>query len=149
MRLPDGSALRSDDPDANSRLSRALGKPDPLWPLQPADRLDHYRRGLPTHDDLEQGCAPVCAQPGEPLPDRQPAARDLRVRDAAGTLLRCVSVAAAEHACWPTWRASPPARRSTCALSAEFSALYSRGRRRLSESSWPGQRLRISGVTPR
>jgi len=70
MRLPDGSALRSDDPDANSRLSQALGKPVTLWPLQPADRLDHYRRGLPTHDDLEQELRALFAlEPAEPLPD--------------------------------------------------------------------------------
>jgi uncharacterized protein YcbX len=70
MRLPDGSTVRSDDPEAGTRLSRALGKSVTLWPLQPADRLDHYRRGLPTHDDLEKELrATFALEPDEPLPD--------------------------------------------------------------------------------
>ena len=70
MRLPDGGVLRSDAADVDARLSRALGTPVTLWPLQPADRLDHYRRGAPTHDDLERELRSIFAlEPGEPLPD--------------------------------------------------------------------------------
>jgi uncharacterized protein YcbX len=70
MRLPDGSTVRSDAADASARLSAALGKTVTLWPLQPADHLDHYRRGAPTYDDLEQELrATFALEPGEPLPD--------------------------------------------------------------------------------
>lgn len=70
MRLPDGSTLRSDDPEAAGRLSRALGHTVTLWPLQPADQLDHFRRGAPTHADLEQELRSVFAlEPDEPFPD--------------------------------------------------------------------------------
>jgi uncharacterized protein YcbX len=70
MVLPDGSTARSDDPAAAERLSGALGTRVTLWPLQPADRLDHFRRGAPTHADLEQELRSVFGlEPGEPLPD--------------------------------------------------------------------------------
>ncbi|MDQ2937222.1 MAG: MOSC N-terminal beta barrel domain-containing protein [Acidobacteriota bacterium] len=42
--LPDGSSVRSDDPDVNDRLSGVLGKDVTLWPLQPATDKSHYRR---------------------------------------------------------------------------------------------------------
>src|SRR4030095_4527045 len=44
IRLPDQTVLRSDQNDINQRLSEFLGKPVSLWPLQPANNLDHYRR---------------------------------------------------------------------------------------------------------
>lgn len=70
MRLPDGTLVRSDDPAAADRLSAALGTRVTLWPLQPADQLDHYRRGAPTHTDLEQELRSMFAlEPDEPLPD--------------------------------------------------------------------------------
>ena len=70
MRLPDGALVRSDDPAAADRLSAALGTLVTLWPLQPADQLDHYRRGAPTHADLEQELRSMFAlEPDEPLPD--------------------------------------------------------------------------------
>jgi uncharacterized protein YcbX len=54
MRLADGTVVRTDDPEAAAHLSRVLGTRVTLWPLQPADRLEHFRRGAPTHADLEQ-----------------------------------------------------------------------------------------------
>ena len=49
--LPDGGVVRSDEPDVNARLSKALDHEVTLWPLQPADDADHYRRGAPDSDD--------------------------------------------------------------------------------------------------
>ncbi|MBM4246367.1 MAG: MOSC domain-containing protein [Deltaproteobacteria bacterium] len=70
MRLPDGTTLRSDDPAVAERLSSALGTRVTLWPLQPADQLDHFRRGAPTHADLELELRSIFGlEPGEPLPD--------------------------------------------------------------------------------
>lgn len=51
--LPDGRAVGSDDPRVAEQLSEVLGRPVTLWPRRPADELDHYRRGIPDHDDLE------------------------------------------------------------------------------------------------
>lgn len=70
MRLSDGTTVRTDDPEAAVHLSRVLGTRVTLWPLQSADRLEHFRRGAPTHADLEQELRSIFAlEPDEPLPD--------------------------------------------------------------------------------
>ena len=67
--LPDGTSLRSDDPDVNERLSAALDHPVTLWPLQPATDRDHYRRGAPDTDDLDAELRQIFGrEPDEPLP---------------------------------------------------------------------------------
>ncbi len=68
--LPDGSAANTGDADINERLSAALGHAVSLWPLLPADALDHYRRGAPDQEDFEQELRDMFGrQPDEPLPD--------------------------------------------------------------------------------
>ncbi len=68
--LPDASRVLTTAQDANRRLSAALDREVTLWPLLPADKLDHYRRGAPDHEDLEQELRAIFAlEPGEPLPD--------------------------------------------------------------------------------
>jgi uncharacterized protein YcbX len=68
--LPDGSTLGTGDPDAAERLSQAIDHPVTLWPLLPAEALDHYRRGAPTHEDLEQELRSIFGRlPHELLPD--------------------------------------------------------------------------------
>lgn len=42
--LPDGSAIGSDDPGVNARLSEVLGKSVSLWPREPVTNREHYRR---------------------------------------------------------------------------------------------------------
>ena len=68
--LPDRSKISADDPDANERLSKALGTPVTLWPLRPATDLEHYRRGKPdTNDVLAELRAIFGREPNEPLPN--------------------------------------------------------------------------------
>ncbi len=68
--FPDGTTCRTGDPDVSERLSRALDHRVSLWPLLPADALDHYRRGAPTHADFEQEMRAIFGRaPDEPLPD--------------------------------------------------------------------------------
>lgn len=68
--FPDGSRAGTGDVDIHERLSAALGHRVTLWPLQPAANADHYRRGAPTHADLEQELRAVFGRnPDEPLPD--------------------------------------------------------------------------------
>jgi len=70
MTLPDGSTLRTTAADVNERLSAVVGRPVTLWPLQPAERREHYRRGLPDHEDMETELREVFGRlPDEPLPD--------------------------------------------------------------------------------
>ncbi len=68
--LPDGQVLETGDASAGERLSEALGHAVTLWPLLPADALDHYRRGAPSHEDLEQELRAIFGRaPEEPLPE--------------------------------------------------------------------------------
>ncbi len=68
--LPDGSALSTTDADAGARIGKAIGHEVSLWPLLPADALDHYRRGAPTHEDFEQEMRALFGRAkDEPLPD--------------------------------------------------------------------------------
>jgi len=68
--LPDGTSLASDAPDASRRISEAIGHEVTLWPLRPADDLDHYRRGAPGNPDMEKELREIFGRtPDEPLPD--------------------------------------------------------------------------------
>jgi uncharacterized protein YcbX len=68
--LPNGAEVRSGDPDVHRKLSEALDHDVTLWPLQPADDVDHYRRGAPDHDDVDAELRDVFGRtPDEPLPD--------------------------------------------------------------------------------
>jgi hypothetical protein len=70
IQFPDGSRASTGDADINERLSEALHHPVTLWPLLPADAFDHYRRGTPTHEDLETELRAIFGRaPDEPLPD--------------------------------------------------------------------------------
>ena len=67
---PDGTEITTSDADRDTALSRALNHEVTLWPLQPVDDLDHYRRGRPDVEDYEQELRTVFArEDGEPLPD--------------------------------------------------------------------------------
>jgi uncharacterized protein YcbX len=68
--LPDGTTFSSEDADAGAKLGAFVGRDITLWPLQPADKLDHYRRGAPDHEDLEAELRSIFALlPEDPLPD--------------------------------------------------------------------------------
>jgi hypothetical protein len=68
--LPNGAGFSTSDSDAGARISEAIGHEVSLWPLLPADAVDHYLRGAPTHDDMEQELRAMFARlPDEPLPD--------------------------------------------------------------------------------
>jgi uncharacterized protein YcbX len=68
--LPDGSTVRTDDSDVDARVSQALDHEVTLWPLQPADNLEHYRRGASDSDDLMAELRAVFGRTeDEPLPD--------------------------------------------------------------------------------
>lgn len=44
IKFPDGSELRSNDPAINSRMSEFLDREVTIWPLQPPEDKQHYRR---------------------------------------------------------------------------------------------------------
>lgn len=68
--FPDGSCGATGDPDIGERISKAVGRKVSLWPLLPPDALDHYRRGAPSHEDLEAELRSIFGRTrDEPLPD--------------------------------------------------------------------------------
>ena len=67
---PDGDSASASTEGINEWLSDKLNHPVTLWPLLPADQLDHYRRGAPDTEDFEQELRAVFGRlPEEPLPD--------------------------------------------------------------------------------
>ena len=67
---PDGDSASAGSESINEWLSDKLGHPVTLWPLLPAEQLDHYRRGAPDTEDFEQELRAVFGRlPEEPLPD--------------------------------------------------------------------------------
>lgn len=70
LTLPDGSTLGIDDPATAERLSDLVRSPLTVWPLLPADQLEHYRRGAPVLDDMEAEFRRIFGRTAdEPLPD--------------------------------------------------------------------------------
>lgn len=66
----DGDSASASSERINEWLSGKLNHPVTLWPLLPADQLDHYRRGAPDTEDFEQELRAVFGRlPDEPLPD--------------------------------------------------------------------------------
>ncbi|MDA8524213.1 MOSC N-terminal beta barrel domain-containing protein [Alphaproteobacteria bacterium] len=66
----DGQSARANETDIHSWLSEKLDHPVSLWPLVPAEQLEHYRRGAPDSDDpLEEFRNVMGRLPGETLPD--------------------------------------------------------------------------------
>ncbi len=68
--LPNGARLRANAADAARQVSDAIEHKVTLWPLVPAEQLEHYRRGAPTHSDLQEELRSIFGRlPDEPLPD--------------------------------------------------------------------------------
>lgn len=68
--LPDGTVTRTDAADANEKVSGAIEHEVTLWPLQPKEDLDHYRRGPADSDDVMEELRGIFGrEEGEPLPD--------------------------------------------------------------------------------
>ncbi|MGH7961040.1 MAG: MOSC domain-containing protein [Candidatus Binatia bacterium] len=63
--LPDRTTVRTDDPTVHTKISQALGHEVTLWPRQPPENLDHYRRAPGAFDALPEMLA---LEPGEPPP---------------------------------------------------------------------------------
>jgi uncharacterized protein YcbX len=71
IRLPNDQQTRSQDKNINQLLSDAVGAPVSLWPLLPADQLEHYKRPPnPENFDQKAYFREVFARTeDEPLPD--------------------------------------------------------------------------------
>ena len=86
IQAPDGSLCLSTDTDINAWLSEKLDHSVSLWPLLPADNLDHYRRGAPDSADFEEELRTLFGRlPEEPLPDLSAFSEVLEFESPPGT----------------------------------------------------------------
>ncbi len=68
--FPDGSKTRAGDKQTEARLSELIGRPVTLWPIQPPDRRDFYRRSAPDNPDMLVELREIFGRrDDEPLPD--------------------------------------------------------------------------------
>jgi uncharacterized protein len=68
--LPGGERVRTGDPAANKKLSALLGRAVTLWPLQPKEDKDFYRRAAPDNPDMMAELREIFGRVGdEPIPD--------------------------------------------------------------------------------
>jgi len=158
IRLPDGTPIRSDSPEAASAaLTKLIGTDVSLWPLMPEDQLEHYRRGPsePTSDP-EAALREVFARtPEEPLPDLSQFPAELfQYESPPGTyfdaypLLLLSSNALAE-----LQRRAPDSQidvrrfRPNLQFDIEFDARFAEDP--YPESQWCGKTLRLGGATLR
>jgi uncharacterized protein len=72
--LPDRRTVRTDSVDTNVRLTQALGRPVTLWPRQPAENTDHYRRKARAPSELREVLG---LEEGDPLPSFEGIPEDL------------------------------------------------------------------------
>jgi len=68
--FPDGTSMAIDDSLAPEALSLLLGSKVSVWPLMPAEMLNHYRRGAPVLSNRDAELRRVFGRTeDEPLPD--------------------------------------------------------------------------------
>ena len=83
---PDGDTCAANSEAVHSWLTEKLDHRVTLWPLLPAENLDHYRRGAPDSEDFEQELMAVFGRiPGEPIPDLTMFAEVLEFESPPGT----------------------------------------------------------------
>lgn len=86
LTAPDGEQCQTSVATVNQWLSAKLAHDVSLWPLMPADNLDHYRRGAPDSDDFEQELRELFGRlPHEPLPDLSAFSEVLEFESPPGT----------------------------------------------------------------
>jgi len=151
IELPDGSAVGTGDPDVAERLSRALGHPVTLWPLLPPDALDHYRRGAPTHEDLERELRAVFGRaPDEPLPDLSVLPPELlEYESPPGTYFDAFPLLLLSRASLRTLEARHPGSVFDVRRFRPNLLLDTEEAEGFPEDAWCGERLRVGGAVLR
>jgi MOSC domain-containing protein len=70
IEFPDGTRTRTGAADTEAKLSAYLGRPVTIWPLQPPEAREHYRRAAPDNLDMTKELREIFGRlEDEPLPD--------------------------------------------------------------------------------
>jgi len=147
--LPDGAKLRASAPDAGDRLSGALGQKVTLWPLVPADKLEHYRRGAPTHEDFEREMRAIFGrEPDEPLPNLAAFPPELfEYESPPGTYFDAFPILLLTRATLQRLAAlAPDSRVDVRRFRPNLLVTTPAGVEGFAEQSWIGKRLRVGGA---
>ncbi len=146
--LPDGRQVRADAADAATQVSDAVGQPVTLWPLRPAEDRDHYRRGAPTHADLEAELRDIFARmPEEPLPNLGALPPELlEFESPPGTYFDAFPVLLLTDATLRRLAELAPASRIDVRRFRPNFVIDTDGAADFVETGWAGRRLRIGGA---
>ena len=169
--FPDGSSVGSDDPAVNTQLSAVLGKQVKLWPRQPANNKEHYRRPgaaarviaqlinipgfralLPTLTKLPSIDATLRAgfsrTPDEPIPDLSNLPKELfEFTSPLGTYFDAFPIHVLTTASLTVMsQANPAADWDVRRFRPNFFVETVAGLEGLIESGWAGKTLRIGSV---
>lgn len=171
MTLPNGTTLGSDAGDVNARLSELLDKRVSLWPLRPAEDVEHYRRRSktarlfarlawfktfrralplltsfgPAEAQLREGFS---REPGEPLPDLSTLPAELlEFTSPLGTYfdafpIHLVTTASLDEMA----RLNPSAKWDRRRFRPNFLIDTDADIRGLIEAEWGGRKVRVGGV---
>jgi uncharacterized protein YcbX len=171
MIFPDGTTAGSDAPNINARLTELLGAPVSLWPLRPAEDVEHYRRKSPTarvfgrlarfrafraalpaltsfgpaKEELREAFS---REPGEPLPDLSQLPPELiEFTSPRGTYFDAFPIHLLTTASLATMaRLNPNATWDMRRFRPNFLIETDPQIKGLVESEWSGRKLRVGGV---
>lgn len=147
--VPDGTTFLSHAPDAADKLSRALDHKVSIWPIQPAENLDHYRRGKPTHDNLEQELRAVFGlEANEPLPDLSDLPEEImKYESPPGTYFDAFPLLLVTDASLAKLQALAPDSQIDARRFRPNFLIAAEDAEGFVEMDWPGKQLRIGEIT--
>jgi uncharacterized protein YcbX len=147
--LPDGTRVRTDRTEAAARLSALLDRRVTLWPLQPAEDLAHYRRGLPDNSDMMVELREIFGRlEDEPLPDLSPIPQEIfTYTSIPGTYFDVLPIHFVTTATLDALAAKNPSSRfDTRRFRPNFLIETERGRTGFAELDWCGRTLTVGGA---
>ena len=147
--VPDGTTFLSNDLDAAAQLSQALDHQVSIWPIQPAENLEHYRRGKPTHSNpAEELRSLLGLEPDEPLPDLSIFPKEiLQYASPPGTYFDAFPLLLLTEASLQQLRSLSPASQIDARRFRPNFLIETEEASGFVETSWPGKQLCIGNMT--
>ena len=147
--VPDGTTFLSNDPDAAAQLSQALAHQVSIWPIQPAENLDHYRRGKPTHSNpAEELRSLLGLEQDEPLPDLSGFPKEiLQYASPPGTYFDAFPLLLVTEASLQQLQSLSPASQIDARRFRPNFLIETEEATGFVETAWPGKQLRIGNMT--